>query len=112
MLKLMSKHLREANSIKQDETIYMYIIRNTLYVDHVQENNAVVVVTPLGTRYIGLKERRNMCTCMKFIFTFTSCSERCFVVFLQHHSISFIKSFHNVWNRFKNMTNMYYSALQ
>lgn len=28
MLKLMSKHLREANSIKQDETIYMYIIRN------------------------------------------------------------------------------------
>lgn len=59
MLKLMSKHLREANSIKQDETIYMYIIRNTLYVDHVQENNAVVVVTPLGTKYIGLKERRN-----------------------------------------------------
>lgn len=30
MLKLMSKHLREANSIKQDETIYMYIIRNML----------------------------------------------------------------------------------
>lgn len=57
MLKLMSKHLREDNSIKQDETIYMYIIRK--YVDHVQENNAVVVVTPLGTRYIGLKERRN-----------------------------------------------------
>lgn len=30
MLKLMSKHLSEANSIKQDETIYMYIIRNML----------------------------------------------------------------------------------
>lgn len=30
MLKLMSKHLREDNSIKQDETIYMYIIINML----------------------------------------------------------------------------------
>lgn len=30
MLKLMSKHLIEANSIKQYETIYMYIIRNML----------------------------------------------------------------------------------
>lgn len=53
MLKLMSKHLREANSIKQDETIYMYIIRNMLIM------YKKIMQWSLGTRYIGLKERRN-----------------------------------------------------
>lgn len=51
MLKLMSKHLREANSIKQDETIY--IIRSMLIM------YKKIMQWSLGTRYIGLKERRN-----------------------------------------------------
>lgn len=89
MLKLMSKHLREDNSIKQDETIYMYIIRNMLIM-YKKIMQWWYSNTAWDQIHRTEREKELQCTCTKFICTFSSCSERCFVVFLQHHSISFI----------------------